>query len=179
MKFLIDNGLSPDLADLLAAAGHDAVHVRTLGLQSAADALIFHTALEQQRVLVSADTDFGALLTLGQRDQPSVILLRPGSPRRPDQQSQMLLANLDNLAIDLERGAIVVFPPEQHSGTSDVEEDGGGQPANACASAAKARTTGALSSASLPRLRRLQALVGRTRPRSQPPLERLRALARR
>jgi len=37
MKFLIDNALSPHVADLLAAAGHDAVHVRTLRLHAAAD----------------------------------------------------------------------------------------------------------------------------------------------
>jgi predicted nuclease of predicted toxin-antitoxin system len=133
VKFLIDNALSPDLADLLAAAGHDAVHVRTLGLQSAADALIFHTALEQQRVLVSADTDFGALLTLGQRDQPSVILLRHGSPRRPDQQAQMLLANLDNLAINLERGAIVVFRQNKIRIRQMSKKTGGGSAGNGCA----------------------------------------------
>lgn len=109
MKFLIDNPLSPDVAALLQAAGHDAVHVRTKGLQTAKDPVVFQAALSEARVLVSADTDFGAMLTLGELDQPSVILFRHRSPRRPEEQAKLLLTNLDALIEDLERGAIVVF----------------------------------------------------------------------
>ena len=35
MEFLIDNALSPVLAALLQQAGHDAIHVRSMGLQHA------------------------------------------------------------------------------------------------------------------------------------------------
>lgn len=82
MKFPIDNALSPDVADLLTAAGHDAVHVRALSLQTATDDVIVQTAVNQDRVLVSADTDFSALLTMRREVRPSVILLRRGVPRR-------------------------------------------------------------------------------------------------
>jgi hypothetical protein len=37
MRFLVDNALSPALAVLLQQAGHDAIHVRTIGLQRAED----------------------------------------------------------------------------------------------------------------------------------------------
>jgi predicted nuclease of predicted toxin-antitoxin system len=37
MKFLIDNALSPELAKLLQAATHDAIHVRDRNLARAND----------------------------------------------------------------------------------------------------------------------------------------------
>ena len=45
MKFLIDNALSPDVAALLTAAGHDALHVRSLALHTAKDEVIFQAAI--------------------------------------------------------------------------------------------------------------------------------------
>lgn len=36
MKLLVDNALSPVLAELLRKAGHEAVHVRDIGLHHAA-----------------------------------------------------------------------------------------------------------------------------------------------
>jgi predicted nuclease of predicted toxin-antitoxin system len=37
MRLLVDNALSPVLAELLRNAGHEAVHVRDIGLYHAAD----------------------------------------------------------------------------------------------------------------------------------------------
>lgn len=87
MRFLIDNALSPALAERLIEAGHDAVHVRSYDLQAASDDEIFERAAVEERILVSGDTDFGYILAARSATRPSVILLRRGCPRRPDERA--------------------------------------------------------------------------------------------
>jgi predicted nuclease of predicted toxin-antitoxin system len=111
MKFLIDNALSPVVAAELCDGGHDAIHVRDCGLTDADDAVIFDRAAREQRVVVSADTDFGTILALRRALLPSVILFRGAKPRNPKGQAALLLINLGGLETMLERGAVVVVEP--------------------------------------------------------------------
>ena len=111
MRFLTDNALSPLVAERLCEAGHNAVHVRAYDLQAATDEVIVERAREEQRIVVSADTDFATILALRLARQPSFVLFRRGTERRPEQQAALLLANLAAIEDDLERGAIVVLEP--------------------------------------------------------------------
>jgi predicted nuclease of predicted toxin-antitoxin system len=76
VKFLVDQNRSPALAERLRDAGHDAVHTMELGLERAEDDELLLLAREEQRVLISGDTDFGALLALANATSPSVISSR-------------------------------------------------------------------------------------------------------
>jgi len=109
MKFLVDNALSPVVAERLNRAGHDAVHVRSRGLHAATDLQLFQVAATEGRTILSADTDFGTLLALRRETRPSVVLFRGRAPRRPERQAAVLLANLPVIGSELDRGAVVVI----------------------------------------------------------------------
>jgi hypothetical protein len=51
LRFLVDNALSPVVAQKLVGAGHDALHVRDLGMKAATDEEIFEVAVGESRTI--------------------------------------------------------------------------------------------------------------------------------
>jgi predicted nuclease of predicted toxin-antitoxin system len=108
VKFLIDECLPPSIARLLRAAGHDCAHVYELALGGRPDEQIMALADRENRILISADTDFGELLANAPVLAPSVILLRRAD-KRAESLAALVLANLGQIADDLTAGALIVI----------------------------------------------------------------------
>jgi predicted nuclease of predicted toxin-antitoxin system len=113
LRFLVDNALSPVFAEELAKSGHDALHVRDPGMQATTDEEVFDLAAKEGRIIVSADTDFGTILALRRTAEPSVVIFRRSSGRRPEQQAKLLLEQLPRVADSLERGSVVVIEEDR------------------------------------------------------------------
>jgi predicted nuclease of predicted toxin-antitoxin system len=109
VKFLVDNALPPRLSVLLRETGYEAVHVRDYGMQAASDSVILERAREERRTIVSADTDFGALLAAQNRNQPSFILFREVDLVSAEDYADRLVPNLAMLEPDIDKGCVVVF----------------------------------------------------------------------
>jgi predicted nuclease of predicted toxin-antitoxin system len=114
VKFLIDQNRSPRLAELLRGDGHDAVHTLELGLERAADHELIDLAAVEERVIVSGDTDFGALLALSDRRSPSVVLFRSRTTITAHDQFALIRVHLDDLVPDLAAGAVVARGSGRH-----------------------------------------------------------------
>jgi len=81
-------------------------------MQAADDVAVMQRARDEDRVLLSADTDFGGLLARSGATAPSVVLMRRLVGRRADDQASILLANLPTVVDDVEKGAVVVLADE-------------------------------------------------------------------
>ena len=107
MRLLLDMNLPPSVANWLRSEGHDAFHVRDLGLSGAPDSEIFARAAADGRIVVTFDLDFGEVARLLRDAGAGAILLRLRLTTRRHLQER-LRAVLSTAAAALETGAIVV-----------------------------------------------------------------------
>jgi predicted nuclease of predicted toxin-antitoxin system len=106
MKFLLDQGLPRSAAELLRKRNIDAVHTGEVGLASAEDLETLTRSGEEQRVVVTLDADFHALMALSGATQPSVIRIRrQGLTAAP--LVELILEVISLCESDLKAGALV------------------------------------------------------------------------
>lgn len=70
---------SPELIPWLQEKGHEAIHVKDVNLATATDSTIMAQAVDEERIVITADLDFGTLLAQSGNDTPGVILFRGGN----------------------------------------------------------------------------------------------------
>jgi predicted nuclease of predicted toxin-antitoxin system len=107
MRFLANAGISPQTVQFLSELGHDAVHVRTLGLERATDDELVDRAREESCVLITFDLDFGDILALGVLDKPSVIIFRLADQRAQSVNQRLATVVAEQLA-ELQSGALIL-----------------------------------------------------------------------
>lgn len=78
-------------------------------MAAASDSLVLAFAVETGRVLVSADSDFGTMLSRTHATAPSFVLVRRVVGRRVPELAAVIADNLTAVREELETGAIVVL----------------------------------------------------------------------
>lgn len=106
MKLLLDQGLPRSAAALLRRQGIDAIHVGEIDMATATDAEILARGRQEQRVVVTLDADFHALLALSAAFSPSVIRIRIEG-LRGEGLATLLQKVLEEFSEELELGAVV------------------------------------------------------------------------
>ncbi len=76
LRFLLDMGIAQSVSVWLRSLGHDAIHLNDEGLFKLADNFILEKAIEEDRIIVTTDMDFGQLLSLNEALSASVIQFR-------------------------------------------------------------------------------------------------------
>ena len=83
-KILLDQGLPRLAASLLRDEGWDVLHTGDIGLSRSTDRQILEFARNEQRVIITLDSDFHTILALTNASTPSVIRIRLEGLRGPD-----------------------------------------------------------------------------------------------
>jgi predicted nuclease of predicted toxin-antitoxin system len=78
VKLKLDENLSRRAADLIRAAGHDAVTVASQGLRGVADERLFEVCTAESRALVTLDRDFGQVLRYPPAASAGIVILEIG-----------------------------------------------------------------------------------------------------
>ncbi len=111
MKSLVDEDLPVAAAELLRSSGHEAMHVRELGLRGSTDRALFDFAQSEHALIVSADLDFANILQFPVGSHRGIVVLRFPDYFRRAEIVDLLSRFLDSADVDSFVGALVIVEP--------------------------------------------------------------------
>lgn len=111
MKFKLDENLSPSLAKLFAAAGHEAHSVAEEQLNGQPDERVIDVCGREQRALLTFDLDFSNIHAYPPERYAGIAVLRLGS-----QDHKVAQAAVERI--------LALLPQERLSGTLWIIEEG-------------------------------------------------------
>ena len=105
-RLLLDQGLPREAAEILRGNGWDVLHVGEMDLGNASDERIIEQATTEERVVVTLDADFHALVAVAGSRGPSVIRIRREGLRGPDM-AKLIAQIVATTRDELSQGALV------------------------------------------------------------------------
>ena len=84
MQFKTDENIPLEVVDLLRAAGHDAQSVFDESLSGRTDGRIASVCKQENRTLITLDTDFADIRTYRPEDYPGLLVLRLAKQSAPE-----------------------------------------------------------------------------------------------
>ncbi|BCB95884.1 hypothetical protein JZK55_08060 [Dissulfurispira thermophila] len=112
MKFLADMPISPKTVMHLRSLGHDVYRISEKGLYRAKDHDIVEIAVIENRVILTMDLDFAAIIAISHMAIPSTVIFRV-----MDESYENINALLENIlprvGNDLLNGAIVIIEDDR------------------------------------------------------------------
>lgn len=113
MKFLADMPISPKTVQYLKYLGHDIYRISEKGLPKAKDHEIVERAIQEQRIILTTDLDFSAIIAKSQKSTPSAIIFRLS-----DESNENINSLLKNILPEVEgkilKGAIVMIEDDRY-----------------------------------------------------------------
>ncbi len=108
MRLLLDQGLPRSSAEILRNKGWDIQHTGEIGMSRATDRQILEYARDEQRIVITLDSDFHAILAVENLDSPSVVRIRQEGLRGPEL-AELVEKIWSRIGQQLENGAMATI----------------------------------------------------------------------
>ena len=106
IRILLDQGLPRSAAKILTDKGWDVLHTGDIELSRATDRQILDFARKEDRVIITLDSDFHAILAVENAESPSVIRIRREGLKGPEL-AELIMKIWPEIHNILQKGAMI------------------------------------------------------------------------